>query len=206
MGFPRYDLVERAYQELKAEGYIKELPVGQQEEVENQKGILTRRAAYYSYLADNKYGILEKTSGNNSEGYSVDIIIDKETGDIYDVATDNGRIAIPVNGGPENHPDLIPRWRTPTAKLAGIGSEPVPEPGPEPEPEPPPDETNAKLDLLIEENRAMRSIIDLILARQDNHDQQFNNMRLEIRDVREKQNQPYSYKNRIIGGITPVGV
>lgn len=204
MAFPHYDLVQRAYEELTAEGFIKELPPGHQEEVEDQKGILTRRAAYYANIQDPQYGILEKTSGNNSEGYSVDIII-SNSGLFYDVATDNGRIAIPINGGPASDPALIPRWRQPTRELAGIGTEPEPEPEPGPEPEPPSDDIKEMLQLLIEENRAMRTIVDQIYARQDNHDAQFNNVRIQLIDIRVKQSQPYSYTNRIIGGITPVG-
>ncbi len=197
MSYPHYDLVQRAYQELVDGGFIKELQPGHQEEVEEQKGLLTRRAAYYSFLKDAQYGILEKTTGNNSKGYSVDIII-SVTGLIYDVASDNGRIAFPINGGPSNQPDLIPRWRQPTAELAGIGIEPPPDPDPNPLP-PDDDDIKELLAYIIEQN-------NLILARQDNLDAQVANTRLEIRAVREKQNQPYSYSNRFIGGITPVGV
>jgi len=197
MSYPHYDLVQQAYQELINEGFIKELPAGHQEEVEEQKGILTRRAAYYSFIRDSQYGILEKTEGNNSQGYSVDIII-STTGLIYDVASDNGHIAIPINGGPVSKPDLIPRWRQPTRELAGIGAEPPPDPDPNPVP-PDDDDIKELLAYIIEQN-------NLILARQDNLDAQIANARLEIRAVREKQNQPYSYTNRFIGGITPVGV
>jgi len=143
MSYPYYDLVLKANQELVDEDEITPLPPGHQEEVEDQKGLLTRRAGYYSNLRDANIGILEKTSGNNSMGYSVDILIHKD-GTFYDVATDDGRQALPVNGGPGNDPGLISRWRQPTKELAGLdGTDPIPEP------EPPPSDIDEKLDQII---------------------------------------------------------
>lgn len=133
MSFPYYDQVERAYRELVAEGKIKHRE--QQEEVEQDKGLLTRRAGYYANIVDHSIGILTKTSGNNSQGYSVDIVIHKD-GTFWDIATDSGGMAKPVNGGPANGPDLIPRWAQPTAALAGIDGDVDPPPGPV---DPPPD-------------------------------------------------------------------
>lgn len=206
MPFPYYEEVQRSYQELQSEGFIKELPAGHQPEVEEQKGILTRRSGYYANIQDPNIGILAKTSGNNSQGYSVDLLIHKVTGQFWDVATDNGRIAIPINGDEHIGTDLIPNWRQPTRELAGIGQD-VPEPEPEPEPEPPPDgNINEKLDFVISQQQVIIESIALILARQDNADAAFNSIRLALKDVRDKQNRPYSYTNRFIGGVTPVGV
>lgn len=127
MSFPYYEQVQRAYNELLAEGKIKELPPGHTEEVEAQKGLLTMRAGYYSNQIDSSIGILEKTFGNNYKGYSVDILI-RRNGDFWDVATDNGRIALPVNGGTNHDNDLIPRWRQPTKELAEVNGNGEPPP------------------------------------------------------------------------------
>ena len=118
MGYPHYDLVQRSYGELIQEGKIRKRD--NQEAVENDKGLMTRRSGYYSNLQDPYIGILEKTSGNNSEGYSVDILIHKD-GRFWDIATDDGSMAKPVNGserGPD--PELAARWRQPTKELAQI--------------------------------------------------------------------------------------
>ena len=149
-GYPYYDDVQRAHQELKDEGKI--FPTSEHD-CEQHKGLLTRRAGYYSNLHDKTIGILEKTTGNNSEGYSVDIVIRKieaatgpegqaQHGVFWDVATseESGGMhtAKPVNGGPSGpDPALADRWRQPTAELAGLtegGGQPEPEPGPGPTP------------------------------------------------------------------------
>ena len=131
MSYPYYDCVTRAHQELKAEGLI--APRSTQDAVEQDKGLLTRRAAYYANLQDPTHGLLAKTSGNNSQGFSVDWILSNRDGTGWDVATDDGVNALPMNGGPEA-PDAarIPDWRQPTADLAQIDSStPTPVP-PEP--------------------------------------------------------------------------
>ena len=132
MGYPHYDLVQRSYAELIQEGKIKKRD--EHEQVEQDKGLMTRRAAYYANtLRDRDHGILEKTGGNQSEGYSVDIIIQKD-GTFWDIATDDGTMAKPVNGSERNDPELAPRWRQPTKELAQIEDggvvEPPPGPGP----------------------------------------------------------------------------
>lgn len=113
MGYPHFDCVQRAYEELTAEGKI---PMGN---LEYDKGLITQRAGFYSYERDSTMGVLEKSSGNNYQGYSVDILI-RTNGDYYDVVTDSGGQAVPVNGGPDHDPELIPRWRKPTKELAQI--------------------------------------------------------------------------------------
>jgi hypothetical protein len=134
MSYPYYDEVQRAYNDLKLEGKIK--PRATTEEVEHDKGLITQRAGYYSNLRDATIGVLEKTTGNNYMGYSVDILI-RTDGVFWDVVTDNGSEAVPVNGGPSGpDPELIPRWRKPTKELAqmpedgngngGNGEEPPP--------------------------------------------------------------------------------
>jgi len=133
MSYPYYDCVTRAHAELTAEGKIK--PRTNQDEVEQDKGLLTRRAAWYVYSErDPSHGLLAKTSGNNSQGYSVDWILENRGGDGWDVVTDNGSEALPLNGdahGPD--PARIPDWRQPTAELAQIGTTPTPGPTPPPE-------------------------------------------------------------------------
>ena len=133
MSYPHYDLVQQAHSELVAEGQIRRRT--DQEEVEQDKGLLTRRAAYYANAQrDSQHGILTKTYGNNSLGYSVDIIVHRD-GTFWDVATDSGGLAQPVNGGPAGpDPELAARWAQPTADLAGLDDDgPGPAPGPDDE-------------------------------------------------------------------------
>jgi hypothetical protein len=127
MSFPYYDEVVRAHAELVAEGLIKPRTVP--EDVEQDKGLLTRRAGYYvCTLHTPTIGLLEKTTGNNALGYSVDLLLRRTDGMFWDVATDatddDGlHNAVPVNGGPSGpDPELIPRWRQPTAELAGLSA------------------------------------------------------------------------------------
>lgn len=161
MGYPHYDLVERAYNELKAEGKI---PMGN---VEHDKGLITQRAGYYSYDRDATMGVLEKSSGNNYKGYSVDILI-RTNGQYYDIVTDKNGEAVPVNGGPSTDPELIPRWRKPSAELAQVEEGGG---GGTPEPEPPASnqqvldaiaasEENVKAHVTAETNRVMQRLAD----------------------------------------------
>jgi hypothetical protein len=137
MSYPYFADVQRAYDDLRAEGLIQ--PRATQDEVEQDKGLLCRRAAWYTHSGQNRaIGLLEKTSGNNSLGYSVDWNVDLLLAVGYDVATDQEaadgmREAVPVNGGPsEPSQDNRERWRPPTAELAQMPDEPTPEPEPEP--------------------------------------------------------------------------
>lgn len=137
MSYPHYDCMERAYQELQAEGKIQTRAT--QDEVEQDKGLLTRRGAYYAHQRDPSHGLLEKTSGNNSLGYSVDWILRQTDGVGWDVTTDEWNdetqtgMARPVNGDAHPaDPAYIPRWRMPTAELAQLPTTPPPEPGPTP--------------------------------------------------------------------------
>jgi hypothetical protein len=135
MSFPYFELVQRAYDDLRREGLI--APRTDQDAIEQDKGLLTRRAGYYIHSSkDVTIGLLEKTSGNNSLGYSVDWLVRSTDGEGWDVATDDGTQALPVNGSPHGpNPENIPRWRLPTAELAQMpdgGTTP-------PQPTPPPD-------------------------------------------------------------------
>jgi hypothetical protein len=151
MGYPYYDLVQKAHADLKTEGLIQ--PRGSQEEVEQDKGLLTRRAAWYvNQQRDLTIGLLEKTSGNNSMGYSVDWHLRNSDGEGWDVATDTEaegglREAAPVNGDPHGaDPARIPSWRPPTAELAQMPDGGVP---PEPVPIPPPtDDLTRRVEML----------------------------------------------------------
>jgi hypothetical protein len=146
MSYPHFDLVQRAHSELIAEGKIRRR--SDPEAVEQDKGLLTRRAGYYSNTErDAAIGILEKTTGNNSAGYSVDILIHRD-GRFWDIATDANGMAMPVDGEERYDPALAARWAQPTAELAQIESAPAPGPGPRP-PDPSPDEAIAKLDQII---------------------------------------------------------
>jgi hypothetical protein len=148
MGYPHFDLVQRSHSELIAEGKIRRR--SDQEAVEQDKGLLTRRAAYYSNIErDANIGLLEKTTGNNSMGFSVDILLDKD-GSFWDVATDQGGMAMPSDGEERFDPELAARWAQPTAELAQIDSAPpVIGPGPGPDPTPDVDEVVALLNDII---------------------------------------------------------
>ena len=166
MGYPHYDLVQRAHSELVAEGKIKRRT--DQEQVEQDKGLLTRRAAYYAFTErDETHGLLEKSYGNNSMGYSVDIIVDT-AGTFWDVATDSSGMAQPSNGGPAGpDPELAERWTQPTAALAQIDPD---TPGPGPGPGPAPDDEDELEEILealdrLEETQARDTA--MIIARDD---------------------------------------
>jgi hypothetical protein len=148
MGYPHFDLVQKSHSELIAEGKIRRR--SDQELVEQDKGLLTRRAAYYSNIErDANIGLLEKTTGNNSMGFSVDILLDKD-GSFWDVATDQGGLAMPSDGEERFDPALAARWAQPTAELAQIDSAPpVVGPGPGPDPTPDVDEVVALLNDII---------------------------------------------------------
>lgn len=132
MSFAYYSDVERAYNDLKAEGKI--MPRSTPEAVEADKGLLTQRSGWYVYQKNPTIGVLEKTSGNNYLGYSVDLLI-QTNGTFWDIATDNGIEALPVNGGPSSDPSLVPSWRPPSAELAQMPDQPAPGPDPEPIPD-----------------------------------------------------------------------
>jgi hypothetical protein len=126
MSFPYYAQVQRSHSELMASGQIQRRD--NQEAVEHDKGLQTRRAGYYANQLDSTIGILEKTSGNNALGYSVDLLITR-AGVFWDVATDSNGLAMPVDGetrGPDA--ELALKWRQPTAELAGLTDIPVPVP------------------------------------------------------------------------------
>lgn len=130
-----YSQIERAYNELVSEGVIFPVQITghEAEQVDDMKGILTRRAAYYINLQNNPaYGLLEKTSGANSYGYSTDLIM-VLNGDYYDTCRDqvegNMVSVVPMNSGAQHDEELIPRWRMPTKELAGLEG-PIPHPPP----------------------------------------------------------------------------
>lgn len=127
-----FDLVQRAYDELVNSHDI--YPTNLQDQIENQKAYLTRRAAYYLNLVDNNIGLLSKTTGNNVMGLSTDIVI-KHNGDYYDIATDSAGLVRPVNSDIVSDPSLASRWIQPTKEMAGLTS-PIPTPIPIPTPVP----------------------------------------------------------------------
>lgn len=159
MAYPHFDLVQRAHSELLAEGLIG--PRTNQTDVENDKGLICRRAAYHVYTErDATHGLMEKTEGNNSMGYSVDWILRQTDGVGWDITSDDGVNAFPVNGS-EHPPDpsYIPRWRQPTAELAQLSPAPV-------DPDPP--ETDDELFEILEMMQMQQAAdTSAILARDD---------------------------------------
>jgi len=112
-----FNLVLKAYDELFASG---DIIIGKN--VDEQKAILTRRASYYINQFNPNIGLLQKTSGNNIQGLSVDIILDKSNGNFWDIATDINGLAKPIEGQLKNDKSLISRWIQPTLELAGLTS------------------------------------------------------------------------------------
>ena len=161
MSYPYYDDVVRAHADLQAEGLI--APRSNQDAVEQDKGLLTARAAYYANQRDPSIGLLFKDSGNNYQKHSVDWHVRNTDGEGWDIATDDGVNALPLNGGPSGaDPARIADWRQPTAELAQISDDPDPEP-------PPVDETDVEDIYAILEAMQGQQVEDtqLLLARDD---------------------------------------
>lgn len=117
----RYDLVEKAYNELVASGVVHDSTNG--EELDGMKGAVTFRAAYYINQVNPNRGLLAKFSGANVKGFKADVIMDKD-GTTFDISTDNGRKIIIQNPRGNFEPNLIDLWRQPTAELAGLNEIP----------------------------------------------------------------------------------
>jgi hypothetical protein len=143
VAYPDFDLVQRAYTDLKAEGKIQRRSA--QPEVEQDKGLLTQRSALYvNQQRDARIGVMEKQDGNHyvaadGQRYSVDWHVRQTDGEGWDVVTDSwdettqSGEALPVNGSAHGpNPDNIPRWRPPTAANAQIDQTAPPEPEPPP--------------------------------------------------------------------------
>jgi hypothetical protein len=102
------------------------------------KAKLTFRAAYLIHQKDPDIGLFKKEQGNNVEGKSVDILVNRK-GDFADVATDRQPspgcfTAHPVwvpNGPDANTRDLT-RWVKPERAWAGFPPDPEPQPEPNP--------------------------------------------------------------------------
>jgi hypothetical protein len=181
MSYPYFDLVQQAHADLKAEGLIK--PRDNQDAIEQDKGLLTRRAAWYVHTErDGSHGLLAKPSGNNSLGYSVDWMLRNTDGEGWDVATDDGTQALPSNGGPYGpDPARIPDWRPPTAELAQMPDEGGVEPGPEPIP-PAADRTDEVLQAIA---ASEARITAHTTAEADRVIQRLNELRQEVIDFGE---------------------
>lgn len=153
-----FDQVQRAYDELVASHDIFVVPAGpnQGQTIDEQKAFMTRRAAYYLNQVDANWGLLSKTTGNNVQGLSVDVVV-KHDGTWNDIGTDaevtGGRIVKPVDSGANNDPSLAARWVQPTKELAGLNGGTPPEP-------PPTDEVLAKLDHIIAQNDSLKASQD----------------------------------------------
>lgn len=112
-------------------------------EVEENKARLTRRAGYLIHRTNPNIGLLKKESGNQVMGMSVDLIIDRTTGEFADIATDvddgDGFRRVAAQFILNLDTNLIPRWVKPTTAMAGLPDEPEPPPNPNPHPNPIPD-------------------------------------------------------------------
>lgn len=111
--------VEIAWAQLVGEGFPFHFTLNEEQE----KARLTRRAAWLIHQLNSNIGLLSKTTGNQVDELSVDIIIDKISGEFADVASSeplrNGVRIIPV-WIPKSDPSLIDRWVQPTKFLAGL--------------------------------------------------------------------------------------
>jgi hypothetical protein len=96
-------------------------------ETEENKARLTRLAAFRIHQQNADIGLLAKTYGNNVLGLSVDLVVERTTGNFADVATDvdDGDgfrriaaqwIALPADVNTSDRS----RWVEPTAALAGL--------------------------------------------------------------------------------------
>jgi hypothetical protein len=181
MSYPYYDCVTRAHHELILEGLI--APRTNQDAVEQDKGLVVRRSAFYANQIDPTHGLLAKTSGNNSQGYSVDWILRSSDGEGWDVVTDDGTQALPLNGGPVGaDPVRIPDWRQPTAELAQI-SDTAPEPTPPPVEQNDIDDVYAMLEAL---QTQQAQDTQLLLAHDDANTQKILDMITSIKDQVEE--------------------
>ena len=100
------------------------LRASDEREVEEHKAKLTRRAGYLINKKNPNIGLLKKDTGNQVMGMSVDLIIDRTTGDFADIATDvddgDGFRRIAAQFIPNRDAALIPRWVCPTPSMAGL--------------------------------------------------------------------------------------
>jgi hypothetical protein len=108
------------------------LRASDEREVEKHKARLTRRAGYLINQKNPNIGLLKKETGNQVMGMSVDLIIDRTTGDFADVATDvddgDGFRRIAAQFIANHDAGLIPRWVCPTPSMAGLEEGPHPDP------------------------------------------------------------------------------
>ncbi len=171
-----FNLVLKAYDELFASG---DIIVGKN--VDEQKAILTRRAAYYINQVNPNIGLLQKTSGNNIQGLSVDIILDKSSGNFWDIATDVNGLAKPIEGQLKNDKSLISRWIQPTLELAGLtSSSPIPSSE---------DKLNQSKDKLNQIEQTLENITNMLTIMSQN-----------IKDVNENMKNPPIYEARTMLG------
>jgi hypothetical protein len=178
-----YDIVKATFDEMVAKGLIYDIrPSSEQERKMNEmKAFFTRRAAYRLYQKDPSFGLLRKTDGLNVMGLSVDVVI-KTNGQCFDIATnnvkDNGYAEVlPVNPDAFECGDLIYRYVTPTAELAGLtDSTPIPDPKPVP---PIITEINEKLFILTEKiEKVIEALIGLIKVEETMHSETQNKLQI----------------------------
>lgn len=133
-----YDEVLAGYQSLV-------LPSAQEEEGKAQA---TRETAWRVHQQNPNIGLLAKTSGNNVNGRSVDILMDRTDGSSADAGTalqntpQQGQVTIAsawTAYAPTSDPAWLERWIAPTAAIAAEAGPLVlkgeqPAPGPDPNP------------------------------------------------------------------------
>ena len=150
--------------------------------VDEQKAILTRRASYYINQVNPNIGLLQKTSGNNIQGLSVDIILDKSSGNFWDIATDVNGLAKPIEGQLKNDKSLISRWIQPTLELAGLNPIPIPS-------LPSEDKLNQSKDKLNQIEQTLENITNILTIMSQN-----------IKDVNENMKNPPIYEAKTMLG------
>ena len=125
MSFPYYDLVERAYHEFGARGQNR--PTLDAGGVSSRTKVCSRagRATTSSRSKHPDHRPARKRPARQYDSLlratASDLLLGGGDGTFWDIATDTDGAAVPLNGGPGGpDPELIPRWRKPTAELAQI--------------------------------------------------------------------------------------
>lgn len=137
-----------------------ESPVVPAADEETGKAQLTRAAALAVNRLDANVGLLRKDTGNAVYGLSVDVLVDRATGDWADIATAQGVGSALVTIAAHwiqrtGAPPAQGYWIQPTEALAlapgpMTRTTPGPDPGPGPGPDPPPNDTlHEQLDAIL---------------------------------------------------------
>jgi hypothetical protein len=97
---------------------------------EEGKARLTRVAAWRLHQQDARWGLVKKTTGNQVQGLSTDLLMWQSTGEIVDIVTDDGgRIAVLWGTRPLTDALPLDRWVQPQPEDV-TPVEPLPSPVP----------------------------------------------------------------------------